>query len=593
MAKQQHQPQQHEVIEEIVQQIKIILGSKILTLPYDNLVGMESHLAKLSEQLICLGPVNDVRVVGITGMGGIGKSTLGRALYERISHQFNSSCYIYDVSKLYRLEDTLGVQKQLLSQSLNERNLEICNVSDGTLLARKRLPNAKTLIVLDNVDQDKQLDMFTGDRNDLLSKCLGKGSIVIIISRDQQILKAHGVDVIYKVEPLNDNDALRLFDKKSVHKKSVSCLKPSSPIFPCMRQLELSFCNLVEIPDAIGIMSGLERLDLSGNNFASLPNLKKLSKLVCLKLQHCKRLKYLPDLPSRTDQPWEKWSSVKDDEYGLGLNIFNCPELVERDCCTNNCFSWMMQIVQLFTAISFLHHPSGHLKPQWVPFISSIIPGSEMPRWFDEQHLGMGNVINIDRSHFMQLDNWIGIACCVIFVVHKERRMPPPGMEQRKKERPSLYIPVLFREDLVTDESDHLWLFYYPRSDFDVSNFDDLKVESRFRDLYDQDLDVEVKKYAYRWVYEQDFEPSLNTGIGQRKRGTDYEDLIKGSQGYHETKQKTGRQPKKVPNPVANAKHTSEKSESDSLKFDKQNLIDKEDMQLRRDYLMMIITLKN
>ncbi|RZC09382.1 hypothetical protein D0Y65_015916 [Glycine soja] len=313
-----------------------------------------------------------------------------------------------------------------------------------------------------------------------------------------------------------------------VRKKSVSWLMPSSPIFPWMRQLDLSFCNLVEIPDAIGIICFLERLDLSGNNFATLPNLKKLSKLVCLKLQHCKRLKYLPDLPSRTDQPWEKWSSVEEDEYGLGLNIFNCPELVERDCCTNNCFSWMMQIVQLFTAISFLHHPSGHLKPQWVPFISSIIPGSEMPRWFDEQHLGMGNVINIDRSHFMQLDdNWIGIACCVIFVVHKERRMPPPDMEQRKKERPSLYIPVLFREDLVTDESDHLWLFYYPRSHFDVSNFDELKVESRFRDLYGQDLDVEVKKYAYRWVYKHDLEPSLRTGIRKRKRGTDYEDVIK------------------------------------------------------------------
>ena len=36
------------------------------------------------------------------------------------------------------------------------------------------------------------------------------------------------------------------------HKKSVSCSMPSSPIFPCMRQLDLSFCNLVEIPDAIG-----------------------------------------------------------------------------------------------------------------------------------------------------------------------------------------------------------------------------------------------------------------------------------------------------------------------------------------------------
>ncbi|KAG4390262.1 hypothetical protein GLYMA_06G260100v4 [Glycine max] len=206
--------QQHAVIEEIVQQIKTILGCKFSTLPYDNLVGMESHFATLSK-LICLGPVNDVPVVGITGMGGIGKSTLGRSLYERISHRFNSCCYIDDVSKLYRLEGTLGVQKQLLSQSLNERNLEICNVCDGTLLAWKRLPNAKALIVLDNVDQDKQLDMFTGGRNDLLRKCLGKGSIVIIISRDQQILKAHGVDVIYQVEPLNDNDALQLFCKKA------------------------------------------------------------------------------------------------------------------------------------------------------------------------------------------------------------------------------------------------------------------------------------------------------------------------------------------------------------------------------------------
>jgi len=203
------------VIEEIVQQIKNILGCKFSILPYDYLVGMESHFAKLSK-LICPGPVNDdVRVVGITGMGGIGKSTLGRALYERISHQFNSRCYIDDVSKLYQGYGTLGVQKELLSQSLNERNLEICNVSNGTLLVWERLSNAKALIVLDNVDQHKQLDMFTGGRNDLLGKCLGKGSIVIIISRDQQILKAHGVDVIYRVEPLNDNDALRLFCKKA------------------------------------------------------------------------------------------------------------------------------------------------------------------------------------------------------------------------------------------------------------------------------------------------------------------------------------------------------------------------------------------
>jgi len=59
---------------------------------------------------------------------------------------------------------------------------------------------------------------------------------------------------------------------------------PSSPVFPCMHLLDLSFCNLVEIPDAIGIMSCLERLDLSGNNFATLPNLKKLFQIVQFKV---------------------------------------------------------------------------------------------------------------------------------------------------------------------------------------------------------------------------------------------------------------------------------------------------------------------
>jgi len=103
--------------------------------------------------------------------------------------------------------------------------------------------------------------------------------------------------------------------------------------------------------------------------------------------------------------------------------------------------------------------------------------------------------------------------------------MPPPDMEQRsilsitcgpsippqqrKKKRPSIYIPVLFREDLVTDESDHLWLFYFLRYRFDEDNFDKLKVKCISRDLlHDQDLVVEVKKYGYRWIHKHDLESS-------------------------------------------------------------------------------------
>jgi len=58
---------------------------------------------------------SNVRVVGISGMDGIRKTTVGRALYERISHQYDFHYFIDDVSKLYRDSRALGIQKQLLS----------------------------------------------------------------------------------------------------------------------------------------------------------------------------------------------------------------------------------------------------------------------------------------------------------------------------------------------------------------------------------------------------------------------------------------------------------------------------------------------
>jgi len=139
---------------------------------------------------------------------------------------------------------------------------------------------------------------------------------------------------------------------------SGSCLLPSSPTLPCLRELNLSFCNLVQIPDAIGKLSFLERLNLKGNNFVTLPNLKNLSRLYYLNLQHCKRFKYLPELPSRTDLPSDIYELpfpysisyehlTEDDEDRAGLMIFNCPKVVERERCTSMSVSWMIQIVQV------------------------------------------------------------------------------------------------------------------------------------------------------------------------------------------------------------------------------------------------------
>jgi len=148
------------------------------------------------------------------------------------------------------------------------------------------------------------------------------------------------------------------------HKDSASHFLPS-PNFSCMRELDLSFCALLEIPDVVGSFHRLERLNLSGNSFSKLPSLKELSKLYHLVLRHCEQLIYLPELPSHTylpsviyKRPWPTtetpvWTDGPQKQPGhyikSGLEVLNCPKLVEieRERCTRMTVSWMIQILQV------------------------------------------------------------------------------------------------------------------------------------------------------------------------------------------------------------------------------------------------------
>ena len=68
-----------------------------------------------------------------------------------------------------------------------------------------------------------------------------------------------------------------------------------------LRKLNLSDCHILEgaIPNDFSSLCSLEYLDLSKNNFVTLPtSLNQLSQLKGLRLGYCKRLQSLPELPS-------------------------------------------------------------------------------------------------------------------------------------------------------------------------------------------------------------------------------------------------------------------------------------------------------
>nr|XP_034897726.1 disease resistance protein RUN1-like [Populus alba] len=143
-------------------------------------------------------------------MGGIGKTTVARVLYDRFRLQFEGSCFLANVREVFVEKDgQRRLQEQLLSEILMER-VTICDSSRGIEMIKRRLQRKNILVVLDDVDDHKRLESLAEE-----SKWFGPGSRIIITSRDKQVLTRNGVARIYEAEKLNDDDALVLFRQKA------------------------------------------------------------------------------------------------------------------------------------------------------------------------------------------------------------------------------------------------------------------------------------------------------------------------------------------------------------------------------------------
>ena len=152
---------------------------------------------------------NDVCVVGICGFGGIGKTSISKAIYNRIAYHFEGSCFLENVSeRSKKSDDIIQLQEKLLSKILRDRDLKVHNVSQGINLIKKRLCSKRVLLILDDVKDSKEVENLLGD-----CKWFASGSRVIITTRDKHVLTTLGRDPrIYVVTKLNQSEARELFN---------------------------------------------------------------------------------------------------------------------------------------------------------------------------------------------------------------------------------------------------------------------------------------------------------------------------------------------------------------------------------------------
>ncbi|XP_059633009.1 disease resistance protein L6-like [Cornus florida] len=246
--------------ENILPTVLLALKKNCMPVP-DNLIGMDHHLNEMMRLLDNVS--NEVRIVGIHGMSGIGKTTVAKFIYNKLLECFECCSFLADIRET--MQQPKGVsclQKQILADTL-KRCPEIVGVDSGIDSIKNVVVKKKVFIVLDDMDESSHFTRLVGKRD-----WFHTGSRIIITTKDRHVLDNLKVDATYELPVMDHVQSLQLFSMHAFRKKW-----PPNDYVNISTDVALTAAGLPLALEVIGsFLSGMEKAVWEDT-------LKKLEKL--------------------------------------------------------------------------------------------------------------------------------------------------------------------------------------------------------------------------------------------------------------------------------------------------------------------------